>query len=144
MKFAGRLKEMRVEKGVTQVQLAADLGVSKGTVAMWEIGKREPNFEMVCTLSDYFDRRIDYILGQTEDKSSPKLTEDEIEQLGMWEAEDHFHKVMMGYLRLDEYGKDAVEGIIRSETRRCREQESLFPASDFSLNIRIKKQKGEA
>jgi len=144
MGFADRLKEMRADKGVTQVQLAEALGVSKGTVAMWEIGKREPNFETLCALSDYFDRRVDYILGKTDDKSSPKLTEEEIEQLGIWETEEHFHKVLMGYLRLDSHGKNAAESVIRAETQRCREQESLFPASDFSLSVRIKKREGGA
>ena len=138
MNFAERLKEMRADKGITQVQLAADRGISKGTVAMWETGKREPNFETVCTLSDYFDRRIDYILGQTGDKSSPKMTEEDMEQLGIWETEEHFHEMALAYLRLDEYGKNAVESIIRSEVLRCKEQGSLFPESDFSLSLRIR------
>ena len=57
--FANRLKEIRKEKNMTQVQLAEALGVSKGTVAMWEIGKRQPNFETLNALSDIFDKRID-------------------------------------------------------------------------------------
>ena len=61
--FAERLKELRKGKNMTQVQLAEALGVSKGTIAMWEIGKREPNFETLDRLSDIFDKRIDYILG---------------------------------------------------------------------------------
>lgn len=61
--FANRLKEIRKEKNMTQVQLAEVLGVSKGTVAMWEIGKRQSNFETLNALSDIFDKKIDYILG---------------------------------------------------------------------------------
>ena len=143
MKFANRLKEMRTEKGITQVQLASALGLSKGTIAMWETGKREPNFEMLNTLSDYFDRRIDYILGESEDKSSPKMTEEEIEQLGVWAAEDDFHETMLNYLRLDDYGKRAVEGLILAEKLRCHEQESLFPESNFALKIRLRTKGGE-
>ena len=43
MKFAERLKELRKENGYTQVKLAEALGLSKGTVAMWETGKRTPD-----------------------------------------------------------------------------------------------------
>lgn len=144
MKFADRLKAMRADKGITQVQLAAELGVSKGTVAMWETGKREPSFDTVCTLSDFFDRRIDYILGQTEDKSSPKMTKEDLELLGKWEVEEHFHEMTLAYLRLDGYGKNAVEGVIRAEIQRCREQGSLFPESDYAVNVKIiKKGAGE-
>lgn len=37
--FGARLKELRKKNGYTQVTLAGKLGVSKGTVAMWEVGK---------------------------------------------------------------------------------------------------------
>lgn len=81
--FAQRLKELRKENNMTQVQLAKKLGISKGTVAMWEIGKREPSFETIDKLSGIFDRRIDYILGYSNDASSVQITENEKEQLGM-------------------------------------------------------------
>ena len=137
--FADRLKEIRTEKGITQVQLAETMGVSKGTVAMWETGKREPNFETLNQLSEIFDKRIDYILGYSNDGSSPKMTEEDIEQLGVWETEEQFHEAMMAYLRLDAYGKLAVESLIRAESQRCKDQESLLSERDFALTIRLKK-----
>ncbi len=137
--FADRLKEIRTEKGITQVQLSEILEVSKGTVAMWETGKREPNYVTLNQLSDIFDKRIDYILGYSSDASSPKMTEEDIEQLGIWAAEENFQETMTAYLRLDAYGKDAVEGLIRAELTRCREQETLFPEGNFRVSIRLKK-----
>lgn len=44
--FPERLKDLRKEKGMTQIELATALGVSSGTIAMWETGKRKPSFEM--------------------------------------------------------------------------------------------------
>ena len=135
--LAERLKQLRAEKGMTQVQLAQMLSVSKGTVAMWETSKRKPSFEILSKLSDIFDRRMDYILGYSDDASSPQLSEEELDQLGSWAAEDSMHETIMQYLRLDEYGKQAVEAIIRTEFERCKAQESLFPSSNFKLNLRI-------
>lgn len=137
--LAERLKQLRAEKGMTQVQLAQMLDVSKGTVAMWETSKRKPSFEILSKLSDIFDRRMDYILGYSDDASSPQPPEEELDQLGCWAAEDSMHETIMQYLRLDEYGKQAVEAIIRAEFERCKAQESLFPASNFKLNLRISK-----
>ena len=137
--LAERLKQLRSEKGMTQVQLAQMLGVSKGTVAMWETSKRKPSFEILSRLSDIFDRRMDYILGYSDDASSPQLSEEELDQLGSWAAEDSMRETVMQYLRLDEYGKQAVEAIIRTEFERCKAQDSLFPASSFRLNLRISK-----
>ena len=135
--LAERLKQLRAEKGMTQVQLAQMLDVSKGTVAMWETSKRKPSFEILSRLSDIFDRRMDYILGYSDDASSPQPTEEELDQLGSWAAEDSMRETVMQYLRLDEYGKQAVEAIIRTEFERCKAQESLFPSSNFKLNLRI-------
>lgn len=137
--LAERLKQLRAEKGMTQVQLAQMLDVSKGTVAMWETSKRKPSFEILSRLSDIFDRRMDYILGYSDDASSPQPPEEELDQLGCWAAEDSMHETIMQYLRLDEYGKQAVDAIIRAEFERCKAQESLFPASNFKLNLRIRK-----
>ena len=137
--LAERLKQLRAEKGMTQVQLAQMLSVSKGTVAMWETSKRKPSFEILSKLSDIFDRRMDYILGYSDDASSPQPPEEELDQLGCWAAEDSMHETIMQYLRLDEYGKQAVEAIILAEFDRCKAQESLFPASSFKLNLRISK-----
>ena len=50
------------------------------------------------------------------------MTEEEIEQLGIWAVEEDLTETMLSYLRLDAYGK-AVESIIRSEMKRCKEQE---------------------
>ena len=137
--FSQRLKQLRAENHVTQVQLAARLGVSKGTVAMWETDKRNPSFEVLAQLSEMFDRRIDYILGYSDDPSSPKLSEEEIAQLGRWAAADWFHETIMAYLRLDEYGKNAVEALIANELQRCRDQESTFPEENFRLSIQVLK-----
>ena len=137
--FAQRLKQLRAENQMTQVQLAEKLGVSKGTVAMWETDKRSPSFEMLAEMTNLFDRRIDYILGYSDDPSSPKPTDEEMNQMEMWAAEDCFHETIMAYLRLDEYGKNAVEALINNELQRCRDQETTFPEENFRLSVQVLK-----
>ena len=137
--LAQRLKQLRAENQMTQVQLAEKLGVSKGTVAMWETDKCSPSFEMLAEMSDLFDRRMDYILGYSDDASSPKPTEEDIAQLGRWAAEESFYETIMAYLRLDEYGKNAVEALIANELQRCRDQETTFPEENFRLSIQVLK-----
>lgn len=141
--FAKRLKELRKESNITQVQLADALGVSKGTVAMWETGKRQPNFETLNALSNIFDKRIDYILGYSNDSSSAQMNEEEIEQLGTWQTEEDFYEMMMAYLRLDEFGKQAVDSVIKAEVMRCTEHNSLFPEENFMLSLHIRNSKNQ-
>lgn len=137
--FDERLKSLRKKCGYTQVSLAETLGVSKGTVAMWETGKRTPDFETLIRLSDLFDVRTDYILGKSNDSSSTKLSDDDIEQLGRWELESVYTDLMKLYLSLDSFGQKDVENLIKSEAQRCKEQNTLEDVSNMAVQISIKK-----
>ena len=137
--FDERLKLLRKKCGYTQVSLAETLGVSKGTVAMWETGKRTPDFETLIRLSDLFDVRTDYILGKSNDSSSAKLSDDDIEQLGRWELESVYTDLMKLYLSLDSFGQKNVENLIKSEAQRCKEQNTLQDVSNMAVQITIKK-----
>lgn len=138
--FDERLKSLRKKCGYTQVSLAETLGVSKGTVAMWETGKRTPDFETLIRLSDLFDVRTDYILGKSNDSSSAKLSDDDIEQLGRWELESVYTDLMKLYLSLDSFGQKDVENLIKSEAQRCKEQNTLQDVSNMAVQITIKKE----
>lgn len=62
-KFKDILKYLRLERGIGQVELAKDLGVSKGTISLWENGLREPSMTSLIIISRYFDVTIDYLVG---------------------------------------------------------------------------------
>ena len=139
--FAERLKEIRNGAGMTQVQLAEALGVSKGTVAMWEIGKREPNYETLNALSGIFDKRIDYILGYSNDSSSARLSEEQIEQLGAWMVEDDAQEEFMDIMALDHYGRAAIHGLVMAEKARCREQGTLISTDNVEVKVRLREKR---
>ena len=61
-----RLKQLRREKGITQTELAAALGVQRAAVANWETGVRTPRNNAVTAMCRYFDVTPDYLCGQVE------------------------------------------------------------------------------
>lgn len=65
--FSQRLKELRKANGLTQIQFAEQFNIAKGTVGMWETGKREPDFDTISRIADYFQTTVDYLLGRTDD-----------------------------------------------------------------------------
>lgn len=65
IKFPERVKEVRLEKGLSCKQLADKVQVSVRTVNFWESGERECSFEMLLKLSNILDVSIDYLLGRT-------------------------------------------------------------------------------
>lgn len=64
--FAERLKELRKEKEITQMQLAFETKISKSAIANWELGISQPNSNAVIILSRYFDVSCDYLLGEVD------------------------------------------------------------------------------
>ena len=62
-KFCERLRDLRIEKNIGQVELAASIGVSKGIISLWENGLREPKLSNLITLAQYFKVSIDYLVG---------------------------------------------------------------------------------
>ena len=62
-KFADRLKELRLEKQVGQVELASSINVSKGIISLWENGLREPSLSNLVAIAKYFGVSIDYLVG---------------------------------------------------------------------------------
>lgn len=61
--FSERLKELRTEKNVGQIELAKAINVSKGIISLWENNLREPKLSNLVALSKFFDVSIDYLVG---------------------------------------------------------------------------------
>ena len=123
--FAERIKMLRKEKGITQVELAEAMGLSKGTIAMWEVGKREATFDTLCKLAEFFGKSIDYILGRSDDNSDGAYNEEVIDRILDVQPEEDVIKCINDYLRLDNYGQKAVQQLVKNEYFRCVEMDTL-------------------
>lgn len=62
--FKDMLKYLRVRNNLSQSELADKLGVSKSTVSMYEVGKREPDFETLEAIADFFNVDMNFLLGK--------------------------------------------------------------------------------
>ena len=90
-----RLKELRKEKGISQEQLARNLGINQTAVSQWETGRTLPSADLIYKMAEYFNVSTDYLLGRTPYKrptDNPnlvwgygtldrELTPDELEQV---------------------------------------------------------------
>ena len=76
MDFKTRLKQLRTEKRINQRELAKCLKIAPSTISMYESGNREPNFEILETLADFFNVDLNYLLGKT-DKTTKLIIENE-------------------------------------------------------------------
>jgi len=74
--FGDRLKNLRKELNLSQEELGKKFNVNKGSVSNWENDNRNPDFNTLNKIADYFNVSIDYLLGRTDIKGEIPMTND--------------------------------------------------------------------
>lgn len=80
-----RLKELRKENNLSQYKLAEELGVSRGLLSNYEQGSREPDFNTLMLIADYYCVSIDYLMGITNVKQRFLSTEEQNKYYSIFE-----------------------------------------------------------
>lgn len=71
--FGKILRELRKNEKLTQTQLAKKLGLAFSTISMYERGDREPDFETMEAIADYFNVSMDFLHGKNIKNPVPYL-----------------------------------------------------------------------
>ena len=67
-KFSQRIKELRISKKIKQKEIAEYFGMSLFAYQRYEYGMREPSFDTLIKICEYFNVSSDYILGFSDVK----------------------------------------------------------------------------
>lgn len=68
-----RLKKLREEKGLLQKDVASAIGVTTSAYGFYEQGKREPDYDTLQRLADFFSVSIDFLLCRTNVRQQPEI-----------------------------------------------------------------------
>ncbi len=102
-----KIKALRVEQGMSQEELASKLNISRSCLANYEIGKRQPDNEMLIRIADIFHVLVDYLIDRTEYRSLD-LSFQEINQCTRIKKRLQEHDSVLDLSALDMDGKIAV------------------------------------
>ncbi|MCK8827128.1 helix-turn-helix domain-containing protein [Natroniella acetigena] len=69
MSIGRRLKKLRKEAELTQAKLAKELNIGESTISLYESGNREPDYQILKRIADYFNVSVDYLLELTDEKN---------------------------------------------------------------------------
>ena len=72
MNIADRIQNLRKVRGISQEELADQVGVSRQAVSKWESEQSVPDIDKILLMSEYFDVTTDYILKGIETRASDK------------------------------------------------------------------------
>jgi len=62
-----RISELRENNNLTQEELAKNLGITRASLSHYETSRREPDYETLTKIADYFQVSLDYLMGRTDD-----------------------------------------------------------------------------
>ena len=88
-----RLKELRIEKGLTQEKLAKKIGINRTTIAKIESGDRDLTLDHIQRMSDFFNVSYDYILGKSNERTNT------IQVIDMTNSKDGVTPIQMEVLK---------------------------------------------
>lgn len=140
-KFSDNLKRLRKEINFTQEELAKALNVTKSRINMYERGEREPNFEMLESIADYFNVDMNYLLGKTDVKNSKPQDDifnkcDNIYPIEL----NNLHRIpILGYISagLPIYAEQHIEGYTYTDLNHGGEYFGLRVKGDSMNALRI-------
>ncbi|MBA4602134.1 helix-turn-helix domain-containing protein [Thermoactinomyces mirandus] len=125
--FSDRIRKLRAKSGLSQSELASRINIAKSTLAMYETGKREPNFDIVRRIADFFDVSVDYLLGQIDNPlplkhQTDELKKNEVSILDLEKAIEMIEKgkAHFGGYNLTEEDRDFIAKMIRLVIERKR------------------------
>ena len=64
--FSELLIQLRKNRGISQIALAKEIGVSSRIYQEYEYGKSEPKMSNLVSIADFFDVSMDYLSGRTD------------------------------------------------------------------------------
>lgn len=86
--FNENLKEARLKSGLSQKDVAENIGVAKSTYSLYESGSREPNVNTIKKIADFLNVSADTLLGLEEEPATlaahfdgDEYTEEELDEI---------------------------------------------------------------
>ena len=136
------LRRLRREKGISMKELGKKIGVAESTISQYETGKREPDFETLLKLGEFFNVSVDYLLrGEQYHEKTPALTAKDERDISkkLEEALSQFESSQEGLMFQGEPLDDATKELIAISLRNSLEMGKRLAKQKFTP----KKYKGE-
>lgn len=103
MSFSQRLRQLRLERDLTQAEVAKAISVDKGYVSSWETGRSKPSLDSVLALSKFFGVSLDYLMFENVPREG-------VEAINDFELYDFFRKTEA----LPKEKKEIVKGVVNA------------------------------
>ncbi|MCL4441152.1 MAG: helix-turn-helix domain-containing protein [Firmicutes bacterium] len=89
LQYGERIAHLREENGLTQEELSIKIGISRAALSHYEKNRRQPDYDTIRKLADFFGVSVDYVLGHTNIRETPEKVidnalQDDPELMAIW------------------------------------------------------------
>ena len=133
--FDSRLKKLREEKNISQTQLAEDLGVTKGTISVWERGIRKPDFDKMEKIAAYFDTTLQFLLGNDDNRSQGQVSDETAAKWEMDDEEEILNEFMKKFIRLGSSSQNIIKAAINQAYKEDLANDRLQPEDIYVTKV---------
>ena len=120
-----RVKELRKEAGLTQIELGEKLGVDRNTIRRWENNENPPSEENLVLLSRCFDVSMYYLLGITDEKKMEMLTDEDEERIIAKRKQYDEERLLTLYRTLSPDMKKLIQAVVNNAVLIERDKENV-------------------
>lgn len=123
LKFNEIIKDLREKRDITAREVSEAIGVSTSAYLNYERGERQPNFETLCKLADFYHVTADYLLGRN---APPPVTLEKLlaDKKDMSEMEKRF---ILVYVQLDKKHREAFVKALEEAAHEGNKKEEIEP-----------------
>lgn len=100
-----RIASLRRRMNLTQEGFSEKVGISRAALSHYEKNRREPDYETINRMADFFEVTTDYLLGRSDRES---LTEKESEE---------YNEIISTIKKLEESGKEKELEALKAYTK---------------------------
>jgi transcriptional regulator with XRE-family HTH domain len=131
------LRKLRIEKKMSQVELARQLKITSQALSQYELNKRVPDIEMIEILSDYFNVSTDYLLGRTNIRKDDVIysSSDKTSYAPVFEDSSNY-EFLNDITSLSKESQEEIKKLI--ELYKIKEMQERNKSKDIKLNKNIK------
>lgn len=133
--FGERLKSLRKERGIRQVDLAEIMGVTKGTVAKWEQDVRRPDFDTMNNLCREFDVTLGWINGEDVGRTPVEPTDEFLAESAMEDEAEMLTHMAKRLCRLNQQSRYIVNATLNAVYSLDKAKKILQAENRFKVSI---------
>ena len=134
--FGERVKTLRMEKGMTQIQLAESMNTTKGSVSAWERDLRTPSKAGVEKLCQLFDVSWHYIMGYSESRHDSSEEMREMENEATINRADDVRDLAMKIKQFDSTSMFVVRNVVNALYAQDKKNNKLLESEAITVDIR--------